>query len=251
VRRRTVAALVALGTVVLWVSPAAADPAGPTDYRTVIESIDPPVAGIDLRIVGGDSFLELTASGGVEVLVVGYQGEPYLRFGADGTVEENRRAPTTHLNQDRYGTVEPPPGASADAPPEWSLVTDGGRYAWHDHRIHWMNPQRPPGASPGDQILEAVVPIVVDGEPVEIAVSSTWLPGPSPVPSAVGAAVGAALALGVRAAFGRGGDKEVGPLPGVQGGGGGRRGRPCSWEPGRWWWVAWPSGPCLRRRARR
>lgn len=37
----------------------------------------------------------------------------------------------------RYGS-----GANADIAPEprWLEVADDGRYVWHDHRIHWMQP---------------------------------------------------------------------------------------------------------------
>ena len=40
---------------------------------------------------------------GVEVDVMGYQNEPYLRFAADGTVYENQRSPATYINGSRYG----------------------------------------------------------------------------------------------------------------------------------------------------
>jgi hypothetical protein len=74
-------------------------------------------------------------------------------------------------------------------------VSDDGQFAWHDHRSHWMNEARPPAAEPGDVILEAVVPLIVDGTPVGVSVRSTWVEGPTTAaPVAVGAV--AALALG-------------------------------------------------------
>jgi hypothetical protein len=98
------------------------------------------------------------------------------------------------LNQERYGSEEPPSFASADARPEWFEVANNGRYAWHDHRSHWMNPQPPPSAEPGDQVLEATVPIRVDGETVTITVASFLLEGPSVIPPLAGAALGLAAA---------------------------------------------------------
>lgn len=191
------AAVVAAG---LWsvagATPVAADPAGPTDYRSEIVAVDPAVDGLELRIIGGDSFLELANGTGDEVLVIGYRGEPYLRFRADGVVEENRLSPSTYLNEDRFGETEIPDEVDADAAPEWRRVASDGRYAWHDHRTHWMNEARPPGAEPGDRVLEAVVPLTVGATPVDVTVISTLLAGPSPVPAVSGGAV-ALIATGV------------------------------------------------------
>lgn len=174
---------------------AAADPPGPTDYQSDISEIDPPVDGISAVMIGGDSFLQLTVDPGIEVLVIGYQGEPYVRFLPDGRVQENLRSPSRYLNFDRFGDASVPPEADADAPPEWIEVADDGSWAWHDHRTHWMNDARPIGSGPGDQILEAVVPIEVDGQPVSMTVVSYWQPAPSRIwPLAGGLAVLAATA---------------------------------------------------------
>jgi hypothetical protein len=188
---------------ILGADPAAADPPGPTDYQTEVVSIEPP-ADIEMGVIGGDSFLELRVVAPVDVVVLGYEGEPYLRFDADGGVYENLRSPSRYLNEDRYGAREIPTDASADAEPEWERVDGDAHYAWHDHRAHWMNPSRPVGREPGDQILEAVVPIEVDGRQVSVTVQSTWLPSPSPWPAVLGGLVGAAVfALGLLLANGR------------------------------------------------
>lgn len=194
-------------TLVAGATPAAADAAGPTDYRTEITSVEPPTEGVELRMIGGDSFLELVNVGGFEILVVGYQGEPYLRFEPDGRVLQNERSPSRYLNDDRFGDSTIPPEADADAPPDWVEVSSDGSYAWHDHRTHWMNPARPPGASPGDQILEAAVPLQVDDTIVTVTVQSFWLPAPSPVPAVVAAALGAAAAAAVAVAAVRRADR--------------------------------------------
>ena len=187
--------VLALGTA----SPALADPAGPTDYRTEIVGVEPPTGTIETGIIGGDSFFELTVEPGTEVVVIGYQGEENLWFRADGTVWENQNSPSTHLNDDRLGGGGIPPNASADAEPDWQRVGSGGRFAWHDHRAHWMQEARPFGLGPGDQILESVIPLVVDGVDVEVTVTSTWEPSPSPLPAVAGLVAG--LALGAAAWF--------------------------------------------------
>jgi hypothetical protein len=167
-------------------SPALADPAGPTDYRSEVVAVEPSMSTVEVKILGGDSFVQLTVVEGTEVFVLGYQGEDYLWFRADGSVLENRRSPSTYLNEERYGN-EFPPEADADAEPEWSEVAGGGTYAWHDHRAHWMQSTRPAGASAGDQILEAVIPLRVDGTDVDVTVISIWQEPASPLPIVLGA----------------------------------------------------------------
>jgi hypothetical protein len=178
-------------------TPVLADPAGPTDYRSEVVAVEPPTSSIETDIIGGDSFFELTVAPGTEVFVLGYQGEDNLWFRADGTVWENRNSPSTYLNEDRLGGGGIPANASADAEPDWRQVASDGNFAWHDHRAHWMQQARPFGLGPGDQILESVIPLVVDGAEVEITVISTWEPAPSPVPAVAGVVAG--LALGVAA----------------------------------------------------
>jgi len=186
----TVLAIVLAGPAGL----AHADPPVPTDYLSEVVSITPAIPGLEARIVGGDSFLELIVPRGSSATVAGYSGEPYLRFLPDGRVEENLRSPTTYINRSRTGGAPLPPEASAEATPEWHEVANNGRWAWHDHRTHWMASVPPPGLGPGDQILDSIVPIEVDGVPVEIAVISTWQPEPAAWPVWSGAIVGAAIA---------------------------------------------------------
>lgn len=183
----------AVGALVLVLFPAGvvlADPAGPTDYRSEISGIDPPTPAIAVDVLGGDSFLQLTVDRGSLVEVVGYRGEPYLRFLPDGTVLENQRSPTTYLNQDRYGTSVPEV-ADPDADPDWRQVGSSGRWSWHDHRAHLMSSSPPFGTVPGDRIVESVVPITVDGVDVDVSVVSVWLPEPSDVPLWIGTILGA------------------------------------------------------------
>ena len=145
-----------------------------------------------MSIVGGDAFVLLRVDPGVEVDVMGYQSEPYLRFAADGTVYENQRSPATYINGSRYGGSSIPESASAAAEPDWAEVAPpgSGEYAWHDHRSHLMLPAAPAGARPGDQVFTDVVPIVVDGTAVNVRIVSTLMPAPSRWPSVLGARVG-------------------------------------------------------------
>ena len=98
--------VVALALVGFAAAPAAADPAGPSDFRSEVTRITPDIEGVDAEIRGGDAFIELTVDDGHEVIVYGYETDPpkpYLRFKADGTVERNRNSSATYVNDDRKG----------------------------------------------------------------------------------------------------------------------------------------------------
>ena len=123
-------------------APAAADAAGPSDFRSEVTGIVPAVDGVEAEIRGGDSFLELTVDDGHTVIVEGYTGEPYLRFQPDGTVERNRLSPATYLNDDRQGRGRHPPGRHRRRPRRRAGV------GAHRRRRH-LRLARPPGALDG------------------------------------------------------------------------------------------------------
>ena len=173
-------------------SVAHADPPAPGDFRSEVVGVEPSSDGFTARIIGGDSFLEITADEGVEIAVPGYRDEPYLRFEADGSVFENQSSPTYFINASRFGSSTPA-DIGPDTPPDWVQVASDGSFAWHDHRTHWMSPTPPAGAEPGDEIVRDVVPITVDGARVEITVVSVWVPAPAPFAVAGGLIVGAVL----------------------------------------------------------
>jgi len=194
VRARVAAVLGLAGVLVVAAAgPAAADPAGPSDYRSEVTSVTPAVDGVKVEVAGGDAFLDVEAEPGVEVVILGYEGEPYLRIQADGTVEENQNSPATYLNTDRYARVDVS-GVDAAAEPEWKQLDDDGEIAWHDHRIHWMSPDRRPGVAEGDEVEAWEVPMTVDGEQVVVHGSLVLEPGVSPIPWwGLAAALGAVL----------------------------------------------------------
>lgn len=192
-RRGAVFAFLVVGWLLSSSGAAAADPPGPTDYMSEVVEIEPETAGVEVDIVGGDSFVLLTVAPGVTVDVVGYTGEPYLRFSADGTVEENQKSPSKYLNEDRYALSDVPEDASSEAAPVWKTVAEDGSYAWHDHRTHWMNEMKPPGKGPGDQVVEGVIPLFVDGVEVDVTVASIWQKPPSALPVVLGITTGILL----------------------------------------------------------
>jgi hypothetical protein len=192
-RRHRLVLFVVGGAVALTPGTAAADAAGPSDFRSRVVSVEPATDALHLSVEGGDSFLMLHVDAGTRVEVPGYQGEPFLRFEADGAVLENRASLTYAASRSRYGAagsaVEP------DAAPDWHQVSSDGEYAWHDHRIHWMSPNDPPGKVPGDIVLRSQIAMTVNGtDEVVVTVESVWLPAPSPWPAWLGGALGLAVA---------------------------------------------------------
>lgn len=180
-------------------TPASADPAGPTDFENTILDVTPPTDSAAFSIVGGDAFLRVEALPGTEVVVIGYFGEPYLRILPDGTVEENADSPSVKLNLDRYGETVGFVRSDADLPPDWIEVGTDGTWSWHDHRMHWMSTDPPPGRVAGEVIYEDVtIPVVINGTDTLIHVSLTWLERPIPTWAFFGAILGVLLVAGNR-----------------------------------------------------
>jgi hypothetical protein len=198
---RLAALVLALALVAVVVSPDRADAHGvggvrPTNYQTRVLSVRPEVAGIDVRAVDLGDRLELRNTTSMDVVVVGYDDEPYLRVGPRG-VFENRRSPATYLNRTRTRSASAPVPKRADpgAPPEWRKVSDGTTARWHDHRAHWMGSGDAPvvEADPGSAHLvqRFEIPLRRDHRsPITVDGDVRWVPGPSPWPW-----VGLALAL--------------------------------------------------------
>jgi hypothetical protein len=170
----------------------------PTNYTSEVTGVTGDHRGVDARVMGGDAFLRLEVPADIEVEVPGYlTPETYLRFEPGGDVYANVAGPTHHYNTDRFAAVQLPTSVRADAEPQWERVATDGRYTWRDHRIHWMNPSPPPRvdteATASQHVLDWEVPIMVEGEPVVITGTLTWLPTPTPaLPLAVALLVAAA-----------------------------------------------------------
>jgi len=186
--------LVALVGLVVCASPAAADPAKPGDYRSIVTSVEPPTNAVQVKVVGGDGFLDVKVQRGHDVTVLGYDGEPWLHITPDGTVLENQNSPATYLNVNRYARVTVPPNVDPKAAPDFTRIATGGEYTWHDHRIHWMSPDHPPNHRAGDVIFpDWQVQLTVDGTPTVAHGRLTWVKDVNPLPYLAVIAVLAAL----------------------------------------------------------
>ena len=113
-------------------------------YTSSVTTITPTLEGLTADVLQGDDQLHVRNDTGRELVIEGYDGEPYLRFGGGGGVFRNTNSPATYLNQERFGDVDVPASASKQATPRWERVARGNAYEWHDHRIHWMSTIDPP-----------------------------------------------------------------------------------------------------------
>ena len=170
-----------------------------TNYRSEIVSVSPPVPGVVLRLREVGTRVELVNHTGVDVVVLGYQGEPYRRVGPGG-VYENRNSPSVLLNRAATTTsvVAPtPPRLDPSEPPSWHKISDGRSTRWRDHRIGWEGPD-PPAVrrSPGSERVVGrwTIPLVFGSVPVAATGLIRWVPGTSVVPW-LGGALGIAVVV--------------------------------------------------------
>ena len=195
-QRLPAAVLLALVLVVLFGSRAQAHGGAPdgSNFSSAVVAVAPvregrPAAdpasldGVVWQVVGADAVLQLTNTSGRQIVVAGYEGEPFLRVGPDG-VFENRRSPATYLNADRYGAVEVPASADSQARPDWRKRSSGTRWQWHDHRIHWMARTLPPQAqqqpAQRHRILQWEVPFGISQRSMVVRGELWWIPaGPA------------------------------------------------------------------------
>jgi hypothetical protein len=208
VRRAALVVAAVVGWLVLLAQPASAHTVsgvGATNWKSVLTSVTPEVAGIKVQLVEGGSRIEVT-NHGPELVVMGYEGEPYLRVGPQG-VFENLQSPATYLNCSRTGCSFPA-GLNKDGPPRWKKISSGQTARWHDHRAHYMGSQLPPDVAraPNQVHQEATWEIAMTQGPTAIAIRGnyTWVPGSSPAPWLLLALVfaGVGVALGVLGAWG-------------------------------------------------
>ena len=181
------ARLVALLAAFALLAPAAVASAhgGNPNYRSVITGVSPRDAGVEFEVLDYDSYMQLRDRQGKEVVIYGYQGEPYARILPDGSVEVNQRSPAAYLNDARFGNVKVPPIADAEAKPQWKQVDDSGTFIWHDHRMHYMSQSLPPQVTDKGQktrVFDYEIPISVNGTKGNIDGTLWWVGAASTSP---------------------------------------------------------------------
>lgn len=169
-------------------------------YRSYITSLSPAVPNLNVEVLEFADRLLLRNHTGKTVTVYGYSGEPYVRVRPDGTTEENVRSPAVYLNTNFYANVTVPPSANAKDSPKWEVVDRTGQFEWHDHRIHWMSPARPPEVKDEGKrtkIFDWSVPIQVGAQRGAINGELFWVPQSSKAPVAAIVALILIVLLGV------------------------------------------------------
>ena len=188
-RRVSLAPLLAILLAVFGAGPASAHVIGtsakPSNYRTRVLNISPPVPGVTVRVVEAGGKLELTNHSSQPVLVLGYDNEPYLRVGPSG-VQENERSPSTWSNRSAVPPkTRPPAGLDPSAPPQWRRISTAPVAIWHDHRSHWAGPGDPAAVRAARGRTQVVVPdwrvpLRVGSQTVIVSGEIEWVPGPAP-----------------------------------------------------------------------
>jgi hypothetical protein len=196
---------------------------GNPNFRSEIDSVMPPLpSGVSVEVLDYDSYFQLLDQHGHEVVLYGYNDEPYARIEKSGTVQVNENSPATYLNDSRFETdVEVPKGVDPKAAPEWKTVDDSGTFIWHDHRMHWMIANQLPtqvkDKSQRTKIFDYEIPMEVDGKPTTLHGTLWWVgsAGTSKLPFVIAAIVivlgGGALVFWLRRR--RGGDDDPGERP--------------------------------------
>jgi hypothetical protein len=185
-----------------------------------VTRITPAVGGLSVTVVDYDDRLQVRNETGEALIILGYQGEPYLAF-RDGRVYRNTHSPATYLNDDRFGRVALPKEADAKAQPDWEEVSPRENFDWHDHRIHWMSRTLPPKVQAAKDkphhVFDWTVPARLDGQPLAIAGTLDYEPPPNKIPKPLIAilivlVLGGAAAVWLRIRRERRSSQETPPL---------------------------------------
>ena len=156
--------------------PATAAAHGPVDpaASSYVARLGSVPAGIQAKVIDGDQRLWLRVSPRRTVVVIDYQGAPYLRFSPRG-VAVNTASAMYYLNQVPAET--PPSTTGPGVAPHWSAVSGAHTYGWHDGRLHALAATAPaPGAT---YLGRWRVPLRIDGAPSAITGGLYFAASPS------------------------------------------------------------------------
>lgn len=176
-RNSVAVALVAVAAAIVAAAPAEGH-AGNPNFSSQVREVAPRVRGLQVNVLNGDDRFELINNTGRDITIFGYNGEPYARVLADGTVQTNAHSPATYLNTERFAGAKVPARADPKAPPQWTVVDRTGRFQWHDHRMHWMAKGTPAAVkdqSKRTKVFDYRVPLRVGARAGAIDGSLYWV----------------------------------------------------------------------------
>lgn len=172
----------------------------PSNWRSTVTAVTPRNEGVRISLGDDAQRLTVAVTGAAQLVVAGYNDEPFLRFARSG-VWQNQRASTT------WSVAGPQASRPSDvddhASPRWKQVAMAGTWRWHDARTHWPGYALPPMVArhpDRQQFVETwFIPITVDGRSGVVTGRLDWIPGPNPAPGAALIVVpaGALLAIGL------------------------------------------------------
>ncbi len=172
--------------VVAVAGPLAAAPAwaheGSPNFLSTVTSVTPSVEGVTVTVLNRDDRLLLRNGSDRDVVVMGYEQEPYARIDAGGDVWVNTNSKAYYINAERDGKVPVPEGVDSKGEPRWERVDGSGRFEWHDHRMHGMGEEDPPMVEDQDvrtKVYDWTVRMRVGDQPGAISGTLFWTPTPS------------------------------------------------------------------------
>lgn len=196
-RKRTAALAATTMLLCLLTAAPALGHEGNPNFRSEVEAVRPAVPGVSFEVLNYDSDTQLVDRGGHEVVIYGYEGEPFARILRDGTVQKNQRSPATYINVNRYAEAPVPEIADPKAAPLWKTVDDSGTLIWHDHRSHYMARGTPPQVtdeSRRTRVFGWEIPLRIDGRKGAVEGTLFWV-GPADTSRTPFLIAGAAIVL--------------------------------------------------------
>jgi hypothetical protein len=166
-------ACTAIAALALLVAPASAlahrgSPASvASDYEAHLTGVRPAVSGLTTAVTGGDIDLVLHVPPGQTIVVLGVEGEPFLRFHG-GVVFANERSPTA--GSARVITLA---SSHLNGPPLWREVHRGLTFRWHEQRL------RPAFATHDGVAASIAIPLQVDGTRATLVGTSSYARAPN------------------------------------------------------------------------
>ena len=188
-QRAGAAVCVAVAGMIASTAPAAAHTitgVASTNYESVLLGPTPQIPGISMHLRDLGRRVEVANTTRTDLVISGYDNEPFLRVGPSG-VYENLRSPTVYQNRTTItGLPYPiPPDATPNAGAEWSRLSGAHIARWRDRRTrHEGATPAAVEAAPHQGHVLATWSILMQFGTTQVVANGLirWVPPPSPLP---------------------------------------------------------------------